>query len=263
MAKALYTGIKSLTAVKLKTVETDTALEKILMLPAPANGTYNTGVEEFEIEAVDCAGERFIADTYVVKRAPSFSLSYGAKNKQLLSAFFGLKLVNGSRDTAVVKTIEVTSNTYLPTISGYHGFGATADQALAEAYYLDDNGVSVKLTRQTFGSFNAATPKSWASGADLALRFSNDLVSERRYVTISVPYTSTNMDYLSTSIQSNFAADLFFIDTDQRVGHFKFPSITSNLTENSEFEFSGGTIDLNFRVTGEVLLQYPNRLASC
>jgi hypothetical protein len=134
---------------------------------------------------------------------------------------------------------------------------------LSEAYYLDDNGTSVKLTRQTFGSFNPATPLSWAQGADMALRFSTDLVTDRRYVTYYVPYSSTNMDYLSSTIQANFAADLFFIDTDQRVGHFKFPSITSNLTENSEFEFSGGTIDLNFRVTGEVTLQYPNRLSSC
>lgn len=264
MAKALYTGIKSLTAVKLKTVNTNPALDSVLLLPTPATGTYNTGVEEFEIEAVDqCTGEKFVADTYVVKRAPSFKLTYGAKNKQLLSAFFGLKLANGTKDTAVVKTIEVTAAAIPPTISGYHGFGATADQTLSEAYYLDPNGTSVKLTRQTYATFNGATPLSWAQGADLALKFSDDLVTNRNYVTYYVPYSSTNTDYLSSAPQANFAADLFFIDTDTRVGHFIFPSITSNLTENKEFEFGGGTIDLNFRVTGEVFLRYPNRLSSC
>jgi hypothetical protein len=264
MAKQLYTGIKSLTSVWLKTSNTNPALNSLLQLPSPSAGTYNTGVEEFEIEAVsECTGEKYVADTYVVKRAPSFALTYGAKNKQLLSAFFGLQLATGTRDTAVVKTLEVTSGTQLATISGYAGFGAPADQALSEAWYLNANGISVKLTRQTHATFNPATPLSWSQGSNLELNFSTDLVTNRNWVTYYVPYSSTNTDYLTAISQSNFSADLFFIDTDSKVGHFIFPSITSNLTENAEFEFGGGTIDLNFRVTGDVFLRYPNRLASC
>lgn len=264
MAKALFTGIKSLTSVWLKTSTGTPANDKLLLLPTPSNGTYNTGIEEFEIEAVsECTGEKYVADTYVIKRAPSFVLTYGSKNKQLLSAFFGLALANGTRDTAVVKTLEVTAATQAATISGYTGFGVTADQTGSEAYYLNPNGTSVKLTRQAFASFNGATALSWAQGADLALKFSDDLVTNRNYVTYYVPYSSTNTDYLTATTQANYAADLFFIDTDGKVGHFIFPSITANLTENSEFEFAGGTIDLNFRVTGEVFLRYPNRLATC
>jgi hypothetical protein len=264
MAKKLYTGIKSLTQVWLKTATGTPVNDKILLLPTPSSGTYATGVEEFEIEAVDqCTGEKFVADTYVVKRAPSFKLTYGSKQKQLLSAFFGLALANGTRDTAIVKTLEVTQATQGATISGYSGFGVAADQTLSEAYYLDDNGTSVKLTKQTHAAFNPATPLSWSQGANLELNFSADLVTDRRYVTYYVPYSSTNTDYLTATTQANYAADLFFIDTDGKVGHFLFPSITSNLTENKEFEFGGGTIDLNFRVTGEVYLRYPNRLATC
>ena len=264
MSKELYVGIKSLTAVWLKTSNSNSALNAPLQLPAPTNGTYSTGVEEFEVESVDqCTGEKFVADTYVVKRAPSFKLTYGAKNKQLLSAFFGLALANGTRDTAVVKTLEVTSATQAATISGYSGFGVSADQALSEAWYLNPNGVSAKLTRQNFSTFNGGTALSWAQGADLALKFSDDLVTNRNWVTYYVPYTSTNTDYLSATSQSSYSVDLFFVDTDSRVGHFIFPSITANLSENKEFEFSGGTIDLNFRVTGQVFLRYPNRLATC
>lgn len=260
----LFKGIKSITQLWLKTQNSDSALNKILLLPAPVNGTYSTGVEEFEVESVNqCTGEKYVADTYVVKRAPSLQFTYGAKNKQLLSAFFGLALANGTRDTAVVKTLEVTQASVPPTISGYSGFGVGADQSDSEAYYLNPNGVSVKLTRQPHATFNPATPLSWSQGADLALNFSTDLVTNRNYVTYYVPYSSTNTDYLTATAQQNYAADLFFLDTDSKVGHFKFPSITSNLTENSEFEFGGGTIDLNFRVTGEVFLRYPNRLASC
>lgn len=264
MAKALFTGIKSLTSVWLKTSTGTPANDNLLQLPTPASGTYNTGIEEFEIEAVsECTGERYVADTYVVKRAPSFVLTYGAKNKQLLSAFFGLALANGTRDSAVVKTLEVTQSAVPATISGYTGFGVSADQSGSEAYYLNANGVAVKLTRQTHATFNAATPLSWSQGANLALNFSTDLVTNRNYVTYYVPYSSTNTDYLTATTQSNYSADLFFVDTDGKVGHFIFPSITANLTENAEFEFSGGTIDLNFRVTGDVILRYPNRLASC
>ena len=264
MAKALFTGIKSLTSVWLKTATGTPANDKLLQLPTPSNGTYNTGVEEFEIEAVnECTGERYIADTYVVKRAPSFTLTYGAKNKQLLSAFFGFTLANGTRDSAVVKTLEVTAATQAATIAGYSGFGVSADQTNSEAFYLDANGVAVELTRQTHATFNPATPLSWSQGANLALNFSTDLVTNRNYVTYYVPYSSTNTDYLTSTTQANYSADLFFIDTDGKLGHFIFPSITSNLTENAEFEFGGGTIDLNFRVTGEVYLRYPNRLATC
>lgn len=264
MAKALFTGIKSLTSVWLKTSTGVPANDKLLQLPSPSAGTYSTGIEEFEIEAVsECTGEKYVADTYVVKRAPSFALTYGAKNKQLLAAFFGLALANGTRDTAVVKTLEVTSTTQAATIAGYSGFGAPADQTLSEAYYLNPQGISVKLTRQTHATFNPATALSWSQGADLALNFSTDLVTNKNYVTYYVPYSSSNTDYLTATSQSNYSADLFFIDTDGKVGHFIFPSITSNLTENSEFEFGGGTIDLNFRVTGDVFLRYPNRLASC
>jgi hypothetical protein len=264
MAKALFTGIKSLTSVWLKTSTGVPANDKLLQLPTPSNGKYSTGIEEFEIEAVsECTGERYVADTYVVKRAPTFALTYGAKNKQLLSAFFGLALANGTRDTAVVKTLEVTSGVQAATISGYSGFGVTADQSGSEAFYLNANGVAVELTRQTFATFNGATALSWAQGADLALKWSDDLVANRNYVTYYVPYSSTNTDYLTATTQANYSADLFFIDTDGKVGHFIFPSITANLTENKEFEFGGGTIDLNFRVTGEVYLRYPNRLATC
>jgi len=264
MAKALFTGIKSLTSVWLKTSTGVPANDKLLQLPTPSNGKYSTGIEEFEIEAVsECTGEKYIADTYVVKRAPSFSLTYGAKNKQLLSAFFGLALANGTKDSAVVKTLEVTSGTQAATISGYTGYGVAADQSGSEAFYLNANGVAVELTRQTHATFNPATPLSWSQGANLELNFSTDLVTNRNYVTYYVPYSSTNTDYLTTTTQANYSADLFFIDTDGKVGHFIFPSITANLTENKEFEFGGGTIDLNFRVTGEVFLRYPNRLATC
>jgi hypothetical protein len=264
MAKLINNGVQGITQVILKTKNiANPSLNRPLMIAAPSNGTYNSGVTETEITSVNCLGEQIVSDSYVNERKPTLSFTYGGKTKEVLAAFFGLELANGTKTTAFAKSIEVTAASYAASTSGYSGFGATANNTNSYAYYLTNDGIATELTRQTFGSFNPATPNSWAQGADGALLFSTDVVAARRYVTFYVPYDSTNSDYLSTTPQVDYTADIFFVNINKDVGHFIFDSVSANLTENAEFEFGGGEISLNFRVTGGFQLIYPNRLARC
>lgn len=263
MAKPLNNGVQGITQVILKTRNfSDPSLDRPLMIAAPSNGTYNSGITETEITSVNCLGETIISDSYVNERKPTLSFTYGGKTKEVLAAFFGFQLANGTKATAYAKTIEVTSGSYAAAASGYNGFGSTADQSTSYAYYIDE-GIARPLTRQTFGSFNAATPNSWASGVNGALLFSNDVVAARKFVTFYVPYSSSNADYLSNTPQVDYTADVFGVNINKDIFHMIFDSVTANLTENSEFVFGGGEITLNFRVTGNFQLIYPNRLASC
>ena len=264
MAQLINNGVQGITQVILKTKNiSNPALNRPLMIAAPSNGTYNSGIAEVEITSVNCLGEQIVSDTYVNERKPTLSFTYGGKTKEVLAAFFGLQLANGTKNTAFAKSLEVTQTSYAASASGYAGFGASADNTDSYAYYLTSDGIAAPLTRQTFATFNPATPNTWAQGADSALLFSNDVAAARRYVTYYIPYTSTNADYLSNTPQVDYTADIFFVNINKEVGHFIFDNVTANLTENAEFEFSGGEISLNFRVTGGFQLIYPNRLARC
>lgn len=263
MAKPLNNGVQGITQVILKTRNfSNPSLDRPLMIAAPSNGKYITGITETEITSVNCLGEKIVSDTYVNERKPIVDFTYGGKTKEVLSAFFGLELANGTKATAYAKTIEVISGSYAASASGYNGNGAPANQTESYAYYIDA-GIAKPLTRQTFGSFNSATPNSWASGVDGALLFSDDVVAARQYVTFYVPYNSTNADYLSSTPQVDYTANIFGVNINKEVFHLIFDSVSANLTENKEFQFGGGEINLNFRVTGGFQLIYPNRLARC
>lgn len=270
MASTINNGIQGITQVCLKALNpSNPALDRVLVLPSPSAGTFNNGITETEIKSFNQIGELVLADTFVTERAGTLSLTYQAKSKEILSVFFGLALANGSKVSAVAKTIQVTANSYAAAASGFDGFGMVADQSTSIASVLSSTGISSTLTRQTFATFNAATPQSWAQGSDSAFLFSNDLVTAKSWVTIYAPYTSTSTDYLSETPQVNYAGDIVGVMINKDVYHFKFPNLVANLTENGEFEFGGGEIVLNFRIglsgtgcqTFELL--FPNRLRQC
>ena len=270
MASLINNGIQGLTQVCLKALNpTNSALDRILVLPSPSGGKFSNGIKEQEIFSANQIGELVLADTFVTERQGTLSLTYASKTKEMLSVFFGLALANGTKTTAVAKTIQVSATSFAGAPSGYDGFGMQADQATSIASYLSSDGKSVTLTQSTFAAHNVAVDNTWAQGADGAFKFSSNLVANKSWVTIYAPYDSTNTDFLSETPQVSYKGDLLGVMINKQVFHLKFNNLIANLTENKEFEFGGGEIVLNFRIglsgvgcqTFEML--FPNRLRAC
>lgn len=270
MAQIINNGIQALTLISLREVNPTTpAFERNLVLPSPESATFSTGITEEIIKSYNEIGERSVADTYVTDREGTLSLTFKAKTKELISAFFGLRLANGTQTTAFAKTIQVIATSYPAIAVGFDGNGMLADQADSYASYLTTDGISVQLTRTSFAAHNVLTDNTWAQGADGALRFSNNLVTAKSWVTIYAPYASTNTDFLSETPMTSFNGNLFGVLINKQRFHMKVPNLLLDLTENSEFDFGGGELNLNFRVgvsgvgcqTFELL--FPNRLLAC
>ena len=270
MASTLNNGIQGLTQVCLKAISSlGSAYDRILVLPSPSKGKFSNGIKEQEILAANQIGELVLADTFVTQREGTLSLTYASKTKELLSVFFGLALANGTKTTAVAKTIQVSATSYAPSPIGYDGNGMLPDQATSFASYLTPLGVSVTLTQSTFAGHNIAVDNTWAQGTDGAFKFSTNLLTSKAWVTIYAPYDSANTDYLSATPQVSYKGDLLGVMINKQVFHLKFDNLIANLTENKEFEFGGGEIDLNFRIglsgsgckTFDLL--FPNLIRTC
>lgn len=257
----------AITYAALKTFETT---PRVLVLPAPDNVVWNQGIEEQIIQERNQLGELQITEAIVNSKQPAATISYGKMTKEIMALKLGFRLQNQSiTDALMAGSFRVEKLSYPAAVSGQEGFGMVADQTTSEMYVLR-NGISTPLTRQAFGTFNAATNDTFAQGINGATLLSNNLLTTpRTLVTRFFFYPVTDADVMTEDPFSDFQCTLIGVLTEQsqkKVFEVKFNSMQLNKTDNNEIDFQATPIPIAFRITDlscAPRLRFFNRLRQC
>lgn len=242
MATQLHKTVKGLTDAVLKT-----PAGTLLVLPTAAGGVFNPGQEVQEIEGSSRLGEVVILDTYAMGRKPTIKLDWKTKSLQLIGMQLGLSFEESTNVSTKVMSngLRVTKNNYPEADIGFEGYGMIADQAESVAAYLSPGDLSVPLTRQAYGSFNAATPLSFAQGPNAGMKYSNDLIG--KYVAYEFPQTLANAVKLTQNDFSGFSMRMMCITVNREILEWNFPSVSVKL-EEGEINLAEPDMSLTFRV---------------
>lgn len=247
--------------LSLKDIVTGNAL----VLPTPTNVTWAQGIEEQIIQQTTDFGDLYTADSVVTGRDPAVTPTYGSLTKELLALKTGFKLETQADTGIYLKTIEVRTASYAAVAIGRDGNGMIADQATTTASVLR-NGISVPLTRQPFATFAGATVDSFAQGADGALKFSDDIVAARGWVTIYATYPIAAGDVLSETLFDTFTCSMVGILHDKSVFNLVFDPVVTNRADNGDIDFGADSYDFPLRITDSACvprLKFLNRTRQC
>lgn len=159
--------------------------------PTPNNFVLQDTKEQRMQYTRDWMGRRTRANTYVVASDASLSISYSHVQPELLAFRIGTYFEEKTNDVYFVRSYTVTKDSYPAYATGAFGNGIVADAdakaSIKTAYSTEE------LTAQPYATFNGSTAKSFAVGANGAVKFSTDLVTNRETVSLMVPYTLTGL----------------------------------------------------------------------
>ena len=234
-----YVGISSL----LMKRKTDNV---VLTWPVPNTFVLNTNVEQRIQESRNAQGRRVRSGSYVAGETPDLTVSYSYIQPEMISFNTGNEQASGTFGTFVPRLLEVAQASYPADGAGFLLNGVTVDDANAIGSVTRD-GVSTALTRQPFASFDGASPAnddSYALGADGALLFSDNLVTNKDVVAILIPHSVTGIR-LSDVLVGPHELYATLVDTRNKVSVFEATNVTPNLEGRSiDFGSEGMEISL-------------------
>lgn len=166
---------------------------KVYNWKTPTNITINPGRQTRKTNRRNALGESITDDIIPQGSDPIATLTYSGFNFEMLAFAMG-KEVESSTYTGVTMPfqLQVKTATYPARTTGQVGYGVTAD-AVTYASKTDTTGAkfSTPLTQQPFATFSATTDDSFAIGANMALKFSDNLVEDGAFVTLSITRSIT------------------------------------------------------------------------
>ena len=185
-------------------------------------------------------GERTRVRTYTVSQESTLSVAYSHMQPELLAFRFGRYFEQNTKDLFYIQTYTVTKTSYDPVTTGFYGFGITAD-ADAKAS-IKEGHLSVELTQQPFATFVPTTLKSFAVGANGAVKFSNDLLAARETVSLLVPYSISALG-IGDELVGDHSVRAKLVDTNNEIVLFYAPNVTPNL-DGAALDPSADTLEL-------------------
>jgi len=209
----------------------------ILQLPIPASFMIDNQIEQRQQVGRDGQGLKVRTGSYPIGKMPIIKLVYSYMQPELLQFKIGNEFATTTDEISVIKTYRITQNTY-PAITNNTqlGYGVTQDQSSQAA--IKRNSVSVQLTQQPFNTFDPTIEDSFAVGAAMAVKFSNNLVSEVDICTI-ITQESASILSLSDNPVEEYQLLALTVTTLNQIVNVKvfscFPSF-----DGSTIDFSGG-----------------------
>ena len=238
------------------------SVRHVISLPIASEGSFTLSPEIVRLTTISCLGEKVTAQRVTTGTDPKIKLKYGGTGLPLL----GLR-TNRQWQSATSTTLEYYRTSYdVPSdgvvsalTTGYLGYGITAD-AVSKASYIDPNGLSVDLTQQTYGTFDAsATPLGFAVGANGAMKFGQTLWNKS--IAIAIPLPSTTFNTLGNLPYSNLAAKMRVALTNLTVFEWVFPSISIDTT--GDIAFAAQDSEVGFFVNGSYSVNVFGKLNPC
>lgn len=132
-------------------------------------------------------GESVTDDIIQQGSDPVATLTYSGYNFEMMSFAMGKQVESGTFDITQPMQLQVKTATTPAKTTGQVGFGIVVD-AVSYGSKTDTTGAkkSAPLTQQPFATFTGTTDDSFAVGANGALKFSDNLVEDQAFVTLSV-----------------------------------------------------------------------------
>ena len=106
----------------------------------------------------------------------------------------------------------------------------------------------IALTQQSFGGFVPTTPNSFAIGANFARKFSDDLVTGRRFVQLQTAQSITARTISEDSLGPQ-RVNLLVKNSNDTVTYVKIYNAVIN-PSGSRFDPKADSFDLKFNLTG-------------
>lgn len=193
---------------------------------APNNITINPNRQTRKTTRRNPLGESITDDIIQQGSDPTATLTYSGYNFEMLAFSMGKQVETGSYDLAQPIQMQVKAATYPAKTTGQIGFGIVAD-ADTYASKTDTSPTVVKksvpLTQQPFATFTGTTDNSFAIGANGALKFSDDLVEDKAFVTLSVKRTITGNSFGETLNPHEISG--LVVGTDRRIMFLYIPEV--------------------------------------
>ena len=152
-------------------------------------------------------------------------MEFGNSSPELKLLALGQRLALNATDIAVPYGVSYVNapDTLTPTTNaslvGVYGNGVVADTVAVAAVII--GGISVQLTQAPFGSFSFAAIKSFAVGADGALKFSVDLRGKVISVGGALHTVANVYDTLGSDTVTILRVQHDFIDTNRLMSIFE------------------------------------------
>jgi len=228
----------------------------IRVLPPPKNITLDLGITELVRTAVSGVGIEVDITRQVTEEKPKISLEFAGLTLEVMELILGRFFSKQVNVPTFYVRNRVITQFDPPKTSGFEGFGIPADQpeAIASAFIGER---SVPLTRQPFASFNPAIPRSFASGADGAVIFSDDLQGLEK--SWRIPQTLNNVDALSENEIVDVGLILVFLDSLNYVFRLECSS-GRFIRDGKSLEFSDETASLEYAIQYDGSTCLPYRL---
>jgi hypothetical protein len=220
----------------------------VLTWPVPNTFVLNTNIEQRIQEGRNSQGRKVRTGSYVTGEMPELTISYSYIQPEMISFNTGNQQASGTFGTFIPRLLEVSRDSYAADATGFLLDGVAADAAGATAS-VTRLGVSVALNRQPFATFDGTSPAnddSFAIGADGALLFSDNLVTNRDVVAILIPNTVTGIK-LSDVLVGPHELYATMIDTRNKVSVFEALNVTPNI-EGRTLDFGGEGMEISLFV---------------
>lgn len=247
MAVETLNGLLGLTDSSLAWKKPDGS-RLLIVLPTSAGFVYNSGIEYEDILKNSKLGQRVLAQRRIAQALATVNLRFGVKSLSVLALQLGLAWEEEtSVATKIIDTLLVKQGSYPAAASGYEGYGISADPTAADASYAPSPGRNVKLTRQDYGSFNAATPETFAVGANGARLFSDDLIGYE--VSIEIPTTLATALKIAETDFTQFELRLNQILRDRSIISWYWSAVETKLDEGEVSD--EGEAEITFSVVDD------------
>ncbi len=199
-------------------------------------------------------GKMARGQTYSAGSLPTLTCQFGVLRPELIAFRLGKSLdgnLNAGSPVSAANAwpyqLRVTKGQYTGAASGYLGNGISADPSTARASVIR-NGVSTALTREAHANYSSwrATANRFSVGADGALNFSDNLVTNTDIVTLLIPQTLTG-NKISEIPSGAYEFVCTMVDTKGEVSILKVFNCEPN-PANSAIDFSAEQIELVMNV---------------
>ena len=240
----LTNGIRAVAAMSF--VDNDTGIA--IALQATNQVVFNPGITQEVVYASNELGVEVPVRQIVSREDPTIQVTFPRKNLDALSQGLNRKWVKAGSSTPVavrfIRQFTPTANTTPAATTGLEGFALTADPAGARAS-ANLAGVSEALTLDVFATIDPVVDtKSFAVGANGALKFTNDVVGSP--VVVDVPYTINGLYYLGEQPFANLSLTITLIMDDFKLIQMRFPRAAIS-QDNATINFAEGGVQATYR----------------
>lgn len=171
-------------------IEKDT--DRVLIMPRAATFELSDGLGgNTEITEVDGQGYITKVANSFSERKPTLTLNFSGRNLDTTALQLNQKTQIVTVDLRFPYRMQVKRDSYEASPEGKLGYGIVADADTKASYHDPVTRETVVLTQQSFASFDPATPKSFAIGANFERKFSTDLVNDQNWIVL-VPEAEYN-----------------------------------------------------------------------